>query len=61
MIESFGETATPQFEELFKHAIVVTACYCSVLDECWVVTSEAVGAVVDPGPCPIPEAERFKS
>lgn len=54
---------TPQFMQQFlsgKHAIVVTVCYCSVLDECWVVTSDTVPeAIADADACPIPRAERF--
>lgn len=44
-----------------KHAIVVTICSCSVLDECWVVASDAVPeALADPDACPVTAAERFK-
>ena len=46
---------------LGKH-LVVTLCYCSVLDECWVIDTEATQsqAIGDPENCPIKPAERFK-
>jgi hypothetical protein len=59
-----NEETTPQFKQLFlsgQHAIVVTICYCSVLDECWVVASDATpDAIADPDACPITAVERFK-
>lgn len=39
--------------------LITTLCYCSVLDECWVVDSDAT----QPQPietCPIPAAERYR-
>jgi hypothetical protein len=53
-----------RFEEQFlsgKHAISITACYCSVLDECWMVTSDTVPEPISGADgCPISAAERFK-
>lgn len=52
------------FRELLpggKHMLVVTLCYCSVLDDCWVSSSTAAPDN-EPGTrndCPIAEAERF--
>jgi hypothetical protein len=45
-----------------KHALGVTICYCSVLDDCWVTTDQA-RPPIDPSPpdsCPIKPGEQFK-
>lgn len=54
-----------KFEELIsggKHALKVTICYCSVLNDCW-VTTESARPPIEPGPrdsCPIAPGEQFK-
>jgi hypothetical protein len=61
MLRPYNDELIARFEELFfgrKHNIVVTICYCSVLEECWVATLGA-RASGDPEACPITEAERF--
>jgi hypothetical protein len=58
----YDDATTPRFIESFlgdKHAIVVTVCYCSVLETCWVASSATEGSI-DPEPCPIYDWERFK-
>lgn len=64
IVAPFDEATTERFLRSFlgdRHAIDVTACYCSVLDECWVVTSDTVSApIASPDDCPIPLAERFR-
>jgi hypothetical protein len=59
----YDEAASAPFVQSFlsdKHPIVVTICYCSVLDECWVTSSHGGSeAVSDPDACPITSAERF--
>jgi hypothetical protein len=63
IIRPYDEATTARFEQLFLgdgHEIVVTICYCSVLDECWVAkTNAAPDAMPDPAACPIPSADRF--
>ena len=59
-----NDDSRPAFRELFpdgKRPLVVTLCYCSVLDDCWVSSSTAAPDE-EPGSrkdCPIPAAERF--
>jgi hypothetical protein len=64
ILRPYDEAASARFEQLFLgdiHDVVVTICYCSVLDECWVVTSRTPPeAMPDPAACPIRDAERFK-
>jgi hypothetical protein len=64
MIRPYNDEASARFEGSFlsdKHAIIVTICYCSVLDECWVVTSDTIPeAIAGPDACPILSSERFK-
>ncbi len=64
IVRPYNEETTPRFEQLFlseQHAIVVTICYRSVLDECWVVASDTTpDAIADPDACPITAVERFK-
>lgn len=44
-----------------KHDLSVAVCYCSVLDDCWLVTTEAPPEPIDgPDACPITAAEQFK-
>lgn len=46
-----------------KHAISMTICYCSVLDECWVATMDtkpATEEAIAPNACPVVAAERFR-
>lgn len=44
-----------------KHDLTVSVCYCSVLDECWLVTTDTVPQAIDgEDACPIPAAEQFK-
>jgi len=44
-----------------KHDLTVSVCYCSVLDECWLVTTDTVPQALDGAEdCPIPVAARFK-
>jgi hypothetical protein len=53
-----------RFQELLsggKHALSVTICYCSVLDDCFVTTDQA-RPPIDPSPpdsCPIKRNEQF--
>lgn len=63
-LRPYNEQAGPRFEELFlgdKHAIAITVCFCSVLDECWVASSSTVPeAISGADACPIAAAEKFK-
>jgi hypothetical protein len=46
-----------------KHAISVTICYCSVLDDCWVASLDAAqqnGELRSRDSCPIRTVERFR-
>lgn len=58
------ENAEARFQDQFlsnKHVVVVTVCYCSVLDDCWLVTTTTTPEPIgDPDNCPITTAERFK-
>lgn len=54
-----------RFRELLsggKHALKVTICYCSVLNDCWVTTEQARPPIEPspPGSCPIKPEERYK-
>jgi len=57
------EAASEPFIALFlgkQHAIRVTVCYCSVLEDCWSGSSDTVPiAIADADACPIAKAERF--
>jgi hypothetical protein len=59
-----GETAAAKFVAGVlgnKHDVSMAVCYCSVLDECWIVTTEDVPAAISgPAACPIAATERFK-
>lgn len=53
-----------KFNELLlrgKHAIAVTLCYCSVLDECWIASNELPlnGMATTRAGCPIKVDDRF--
>jgi hypothetical protein len=45
-----------------KHALKVTICYCSVLNDCWVTTDQARPPIEPSSPdsCPIKPGEQFK-
>jgi hypothetical protein len=64
MLKPYSEEETAQFQGMFlgdKHTVVVTVCYCSVLDECWVASTDSgERASGEPEACPITAAERFK-
>lgn len=55
-----NEDSREHFLELLakKHALGLTVCYCSVLDDCWVAHYGA-GNGAGEGDCPIVAAERF--
>ncbi|HEX7837029.1 MAG TPA: hypothetical protein VF469_06170 [Kofleriaceae bacterium] len=59
------EQSLAKFRELLldeKHAVSITVCYCSVLDECWVASFGTVpesDQVRSPVACPIGATERF--
>lgn len=59
-----NDASRAAFRELFpggKHRLVVTLCYCSVLEDCW-VSSSTSAPDDEPGTrddCPISAAERF--
>jgi hypothetical protein len=56
-----NEQSRAKFKELLpghKHALSVTVCYCSVLDECWVANLDAARK---DSTCPITAAERFSN
>lgn len=55
------DASRARFAELFPrrpHALDITVCYCSVLDECWI--AGLTEPARDSDGCPIPQAERFK-
>ena len=60
-----GEQSQAKFKELLlhkNHAVSMTVCYCSILEECWVAMLGAVpesGQVRSSDACPIGAAERF--
>lgn len=60
------ETSLAKFAELQpgqSHALSISICYCSVLDDCWVIHSGGAADSDEAGPrdaCPIMEAERFR-
>jgi hypothetical protein len=64
MVRPYSDDMTASFVASFlgdKHDITISVCYCSVLDECWLVTTETVPqAIDDAGACPIAAAEQFK-
>jgi hypothetical protein len=59
------EQSRARFKELLpgqKHALSVTVCYCSVLDQCWVVhlnSGRDDGEARPRDTCPITAVERF--
>lgn len=58
-----GEASQKKFQELLsrtQHLVTMAVCFCSILEECWVVDSAAQSREVRPADvCPIPAAERF--
>ena len=64
MVRPYSDDMTAAFVALFlgdKHDLTVSVCYCSVLDECWLVTTDTVPQAIDGADdCPIPVAARFK-
>ncbi|HEX3474509.1 MAG TPA: hypothetical protein VHT91_05680 [Kofleriaceae bacterium] len=65
MLKPYSEEETARFEEPFfgsTHSVGVTVCYCSIVDECWVASTDSgARASSDPEPCPVTAAERFKN
>ena len=59
------EQSRAKFQELLprgKHALSMTVCYWSVLDDCWATTLDIADEHSEGRPadsCPIPAAERF--
>lgn len=57
------QDASEPFQAKFlgeKHELRVSVCYCSVLDDCWMVASDTrPNAIADADACPIRSAERF--
>jgi hypothetical protein len=64
ILRPFDEATTPRFVADFlgsKHDLTIAVYYCSVLDECWLVTTEDQPAALGgPAACPIAVTERFK-
>jgi len=55
------ERSQNKFRELLpggKHAVEITMCYCSVLDDCWTAGIDVPGS--EPSDCPIAASERFE-
>jgi hypothetical protein len=55
-----NEQSRAKFRELLpggKHVLAMTVCYCSVLDECWIVSMDDKARPSDT--CPIASSERF--
>jgi hypothetical protein len=64
ILRPFDEATTPRFVAGLlgsKHDLSMAVYYCSVLDECWIVTTEDQPAAIGgPSACPIAVTERFK-
>ena len=64
IVRPYSSDMNAAFVESFlgdKHAVVVSVCYCSVLHECWLVTTHEVPQPIGgEQACPIPEAKRFE-